>query len=465
MPPFTPTNTPALALALNLTYTLSPPSLPPHPRQAELYKSQSLNGSRRTPAPHMLAARVPAPSGLGTSAPYIGATIASAAAAAAAAASGETLVQSEGKALQQLDRRLYALTHPSDRSVHRPGSSSLSATGASFSQRPSSRGVDRRPSHSERVAGGSSSYQMHQKILTVQEELAEAAAAAAAAARPATPRSRGGSAQHVGSAQHLGSAQRGRSASTPAGPHRSEAIRGEAIRAMPPPQEWAVGGEQGGRPAAPANPAVVRAGPGPRRPHPTGHAHPGGNVHAGSVARGRSPRELGSGVGVSGSCSSPRCGAPRGGGVVGVGGDARPTMMHRAQQNGAAADASWSSRMLHRAQQENGGAASSAAAAAAAAEIRRQQHRDTAREWEMKDGSDGWRPSSALTALGTTRHERTAAHIAAADSSRRAAAAVALVAAGGGRQPYAMALGKTTIFGPMGMVSPSTHRMRTKSGR
>ena len=83
--------------------------------------------------------------------------------------------------------------------------------------------------------------------------------------------------------------------------------------------------------------------------------------------------------------------------------------------------------------------------------------------FEMKGGVDGWRPSSALTALGTTRHERTAAHIAAADSSRRAAAAVALVAAGTGRQPYAMALGKTTIFGPMGVeANPSAHRMRTK---
>ena len=62
-----------------------------------------------------MLARVPAPSSWGTPAPYVGATIASAAAAAAAAASGETLLQSEGKALQQLDRRLYALTHPSDR--------------------------------------------------------------------------------------------------------------------------------------------------------------------------------------------------------------------------------------------------------------------------------------------------------------------------------------------------------------
>ena len=127
-------------------------------------------------------------------------------------------------------------------------------------------------------------------------------------------------------------------------------------------------------------------------------------------------------------------------------------MMHRAIQNAAS-----------RAQQPDEGVASSAAAAAAAAaEIRRQQHRDTAREWEMKGGVDGWRPTSALTALGTTRHERTAAHIAAADSSRRAAAAVALVAAGTGRQPYAMALGKTTIFGPMGEGNPSAHRMRTK---
>jgi len=127
-------------------------------------------------------------------------------------------------------------------------------------------------------------------------------------------------------------------------------------------------------------------------------------------------------------------------------------MMHRAIQNAAS-----------RAQQPDEGVASSAAAAAAAAaEIRRQQHRDTAREWEMKGGVDGWRPSSALTALGTTRHERTAAHIAAADSSRRAAAAVALVAAGTGRQPYAMALGKTTIFGPMGDANPTAHRMRTK---
>ena len=200
---------------------------------------------------------------------------------------------------------------------------------------------------------------------------------------------------------------------------------------------------------------MVRAGPGPRRPYPTGHAHPGGSVHAGSVhagsvARGRSPREFGSGVGVSGSCSTEWCGAPRGGGVVGL----------------AAADTSWSSRMANRAQQADGGVASSAAAAAAAAaEIRRQQHRDTAREWEIKDGFDGWRPSAALTALGATRHERTAAHIAAADSSRRAAAAVALVAAGGGRQPYAMALGKTTIFGPMSVANPSAHRMRTKTGR
>ena len=387
----------------------------------------------------MLAARVPAPSGLGTSAPYIGATIASAAAAAAAAASGETLVQSEGKALQQLDRRLYALTHPPDRSALRPGSASLTATGASISERPCSRGVaDRRPAHAERVAGGSSSFQMHQHHLTVQDELTEAAAAAAAA-RPATPRSR------VGSAQRVGSAPRGRSASTPAGAYRGEAMRAEAIRAMPPPQEWAVGVEQGGRPTAPANPAAVRAGPGPRRAHASGNAHTGGSVqHAGSMARGRSPCECGSGAGVSGSCSTEWCDAPRGGGGAGPAADSRPAMMHRAQQ-------------------PDGGVASSAAtAAAAAAEIRRQQHRDTAREWEVKGGVDGWRPS-ALTALGATRHERTAAHIAAADSSRRAAAAVALVAAGTGRQPYAMALGKTTIFGPMGVeANPSAHRRRTK---
>ena len=153
--------------------------------------------------------------------------------------------------------------------------------------------------------------------------------------------------------------------------------------------------------------------------------------------------------------------------MVGLAADTWPTMMQRAQQNDAAADA-WSSRQQaqHRAQQAGSAPhASSAAAAAAAAEVRRQQHREAAREWEMKDGFDGWRPSAALTALGATRHERTAAHIAAADSSRRTAAAVALVAAGAGRQPYAMALGKTTIFGPMGVAHPSAHRMRTKTGR
>ena len=107
----------------------------------------------------------------------------------------------------------------------------------------------------------------------------------------------------------------------------------------------------------------------------------------------------------------------------------------RAQQ-GEAADA-WANRVVHRAQQAD--VAPHAVLTAGAG-----------RESDVKEPHDGWNSSFAvLSKLGATRHERTVAHIAAADSSRRAAAAAALLAAGGGqRRPYAMSLGKTTIFGP-----------------